>query len=104
MADKDDLVHVEIFGQDYAVRGGEDPGYVERLASYVDEHMKEVSRAGGAVDSLRIAVLAALNIADERFQLKEEAQEADARSQVAGSSTGERLAKLARQIDAALEK
>jgi len=104
MADKDTLVHVEIFGQDYAVRGGEDPGYVERLASYVDEHMKEVSRVGGAVDSLRIAVLAALNIADERFQLTEEAKVAEARAQVAGSGADERLAKLARQLDAALEK
>ena len=102
MVDKDSLVHVEIFGQDYAVRGGEDPGYVERLASYVDEQMKEVSRAGGAVDSLRIAVLAALNIADERFQLIDDAKEASSRAQVAGSSTDERLAKLARQIDDAL--
>ena len=74
MADKDSLVHVEIFGQDYAVRGGDDPGYVEQLASYVDEQMKEVSRTSGAVDSLRIAVLAALNIADERFQLQDEAR------------------------------
>jgi cell division protein ZapA len=104
MADKGTLVHVEIFGQDYAVRGGDDPGYVERLASYVDEHMKEVSRAGGAVDSLRIAVLAALNIADERFQLTDEAKQAEARAQVAGSGTDERLAKLARQLDAALGK
>jgi cell division protein ZapA len=104
MADKDSLVHVEIFGQDYAVRGGEDPGYVERLASYVDEQMKEVSRAGGAVDSLRIAVLAALNIADERFQLKDEVKEANARARVAGSGTEERLAKLAHQLDVALGK
>ena len=56
MAEKDNLVHVEIFGQDYAVRGGDDPAYVEKLASYVDEQMKEISRSGGAVDSLRIAL------------------------------------------------
>ena len=104
MADKDSLVHVEIFGQDYAVRGGDDPGYVERLASYVDEQMKEVSRGGAAVDSLRIAVLAALNIADERFQLERDAKDADSRAEVAGSATDERLAKLARQLDAALGK
>jgi cell division protein ZapA len=65
MGAKENLVHVEIFGQSYAVRGGEDPGYVERLAEYVDERMKEVSRTSGAVDSVRIAVLAALNLADE---------------------------------------
>ena len=57
MADKDNLVHVEIFGQAYAVRGGENPGYVEKLAAYVDEQMKEVSRTSGAVDSLRMTYL-----------------------------------------------
>lgn len=102
MADKDSLVHVEIFGQDYAVRGGDDPAYVEKLASYVDEQMKEVSRTSGAVDSLRIAVLAALNIAAERFELLDEAREADSRVEVAGSATEERLARLARKLEAAL--
>ena len=71
MADQPILVHVEIFGQSYAVRAGAAPGYVEELATYVDSQMREVSRTGGAVDSVRIAVLAALNIADECFQLRE---------------------------------
>lgn len=102
MADKDSLVHVEIFGQAYAVRGGDDPGYVETLAAYVDEQMKEVSRASSAVDSLRIAVLAALNIADERFQLRKEVQEAGSRARVAGESADQHLARLAKQLGAAL--
>jgi cell division protein ZapA len=102
MADKDNLVRVEIFGQAYSVRGGEAPGYVEKLAAYVDEQMKEVSRTSGAVDSLRIAVLAALNIADERFHLREEVQQADSRSQVAGQSTEQHLTRLAKQLAAAL--
>jgi cell division protein ZapA len=70
MADKPHLIHVEIFGQTYAVRGGADPRYIEELAAYVDKQMREVSRGGAAVDTLKIAVLAALNIADERFQLQ----------------------------------
>ena len=74
MADKPNLVHVEIFGQSYAVRAGADPGYVEKLAAHVDEQMREVSRGGGAVDSVRIAVLAALNIADECFRLREQVE------------------------------
>jgi cell division protein ZapA len=102
MADKDSLVHVEIFGQDYAVRGGDDPGYVEKLASYVDEQMKDVSRTSGAVDSLRIAVLAALNIAAERFRLGEEAEVATSRARVAGESADERVARLAKQLGVAL--
>ena len=50
-------------------RAGADPGYVEELAAYVDAQMREVSRSAGAVDSVRVAVLAALNIADECFRL-----------------------------------
>jgi cell division protein ZapA len=102
MADKDNMVRVEIFGQAYAVRGGDDPGYVEKLAAYVDEQMKEVSRTSGAVDSLRIAVLAALNIADERFHLREEIQAVGSRARVAGESTDQHLARLAKQLGVAL--
>jgi hypothetical protein len=50
MPDKPDLVHVEIFGQSYAVKAGGDPAYVETLAASVDKQMKDVSRASGAVD------------------------------------------------------
>jgi cell division protein ZapA (FtsZ GTPase activity inhibitor) len=64
--------------------------------------MKEVSRASGAVDSLRIAVLAALNIADERFRLKEEVGEAQSQARVAGESSEQRVARLARQLGVAL--
>jgi cell division protein ZapA len=100
MTDKTDqpnLVHVEIFGQTYTVRAGTDVGYVEKLAAYVDSQMTDVSRNAGAVDSVRIAVLAALNIADECFQLR--AQE--------GESERRALAKaevLARALGAALEE
>ena len=62
MAEKPNLVHVEIFGQSYAVRAGAERGYVEKLAAHVDAQMREVSRGLGAVDSVRIAVLAALNL------------------------------------------
>jgi cell division protein ZapA len=102
MADKNTLVHVEIFGQDYAVRGGDDPGYVEKLAAFVDDRMKEISRTSGAVDSLRIAVLAALNVADECFRLREELSVAEARSEVAGQTADQRVARLAEKLGAAL--
>jgi cell division protein ZapA len=102
MADKNTLVHVEIFGQDYAVRGGDDPGYVEKLAAFVDDRMKEISRTSGAVDSLRIAVLAALNVADECFRLREELSGAEAQSQIAGQTADQRVARLAEKLGAAL--
>jgi cell division protein ZapA len=71
------LIQVEIFGQTYSVRGGEDPRYLEELAAYVDKQMREISRAGTAVDTLKIAILAALNIADERFQLQSKVANGD---------------------------
>lgn len=102
MAEKPSLVHVEIFGQTYAVKAGPDPGYVERLAAFVDEQMKEVSRASGAVDSLRVAVLAALNISDECLRLRREAEEARAETKQADSGVDERVKRLARTLGAAL--
>jgi cell division protein ZapA len=62
------LVQVEIFGQVYRLRAEDDAAYVESLASYVDGKMREVSRQTKAVDSLKVAVLAALNIADEHHR------------------------------------
>jgi len=102
MAAKDSLVHVEIFGQTYAVRGGDDPGYVERLAEDVDERMKEVGRTSGAVDSVRIAVLAALNLADECSRLRSELEDREKKGRSSSSSSDERVARLARVLGAAL--
>jgi cell division protein ZapA len=96
MAEAPNLVHVEIFGQSYAVRAGADPAYVERLARYVDDQMREVSRGSGAVDSVRIAVLAALNIADEYFRLKSSGNAGE--SELKG-----RAAQLAETLDKLLE-
>jgi len=97
MADKPNLVHVQIFGQTYSVKAGAETGYVEELAAHVDAQMQEVGRSAGAVDSLRVAVLAALNIADECFRLRADLREADDRA--AGKATA-----LARELAAALEE
>jgi cell division protein ZapA len=61
---------VEIFGQTYNVRGDGDPDYLLELARFVDSRMREVAAQVATVDPLKIAILAALNIADEfsRFQ------------------------------------
>jgi cell division protein ZapA len=98
MAEKANHVQVEIFGQTYSVKHGGNPDYVQKLAAYVDEAMKDVSRASGAVDSLRVAVLAALNLADECFGAR---QEADTR-QSSSAQVDERALRLARKLGAAL--
>ena len=58
-------VKVQIFGQSYAIRGELDEAYVQKLAAYVDEKMRAIADATATVDTQKIAVLAALAIADE---------------------------------------
>jgi cell division protein ZapA len=62
-------VRVEIFDQHYSLRGT-DPEYVQALADYVDTKMRAVAEQTATIDSMRLAVLAALNIADEYHILK----------------------------------
>ena len=69
------VVHVEIHGNRYPIRSGLAADYVAQLAAYVDEKMKAAAESGTAHDTLRLAVLAALNIADEMFRCREAAGE-----------------------------
>ena len=62
-------VKVEIYDQVYNLRGM-DADYVSRLAEFVDKKMRTVAEQTSTIDSLRLAVLAALNIADEYHILK----------------------------------
>lgn len=61
---------VEIFGTVYPVRGSEDGQYLQELAATVDEKMREIADQVTTVDTVKIAILAALNLADELFQSK----------------------------------
>jgi cell division protein ZapA len=65
-----DGVQVEIFDQAYRVKGGLDPEYLQVIAKYLDGKMRSIAARSHNVDSLRVAVLAALNITDEYHQLK----------------------------------
>ena len=62
-------IRVEIYDQVYNLRGV-DGDYILRLAEFVDRKMRSVAEQTSTVDSLRLAVLAALNIADEYHILK----------------------------------
>ncbi len=68
-------VTVEIFGEDYVVRGDENPEYIEMLASYVDRRMKMIQKRNASLTTARIAVLTALNLADELNKLQEDYDE-----------------------------
>jgi cell division protein ZapA len=67
-------VSVEIYDQIYTLRGT-DAAYIEHLAQVVDAKMRAVAEQGNTVDSLRVAVLASLNIADELICLRERFRE-----------------------------
>ena len=71
-------VKVEIYDQTYHIRGELEEAYVTELARYVDAKMREVAEATRTVDSLRVAVLAALNIADELHALRQRQTEIEA--------------------------
>jgi cell division protein ZapA len=65
-----EAIAVDIYDQTYRLRGN-DRAYVEKLAALVDGKMRAVAAQGRTVDSLRVAVLAALNLADELTRLEE---------------------------------
>lgn len=104
------LVQVEIFGQTYRLRADEDPEYVTTLASFVDGRMREVARQSTAVDTLKVAVLTALNIADEHMRLKRESgtSQAGGRQPVRERNGGQgelasRISEWSQILDEALE-
>ena len=66
------VVTVEIGGQRYPIRSSLDERYVAELAAYVDQKMRAASQAAPASDMLGIAVLVALNIADEFFRARDQ--------------------------------
>lgn len=93
--DQSRVVSVEIHGQQYSIRSGLDPTYVAELAAYVDEKIRLAARESPAGDTLKLAVLAALNIADEYFRERDEERR---RTSTIASRAGE----LERMLDLAL--
>lgn len=63
---------VVIYNQTYNLRSDHDPHYIQDLAEYVDKRMNEIARATMTVDSLRVAILAALQLTDELFQARKD--------------------------------
>ena len=70
-------IRVEIYNQTYNVRSHGDSEYVTGLAEFVDQRMREISSGTLTVDSLKVAILAALHIADELHRLKRLHDQAD---------------------------
>ena len=103
MAREAGAVVVDIYDQVYQLRGT-DPQHIERLAALVDAKMRAVSSHGATVDSLRVAVLAALNIADELTTLRARYDALAGNLNQAQSNVRSRTGSLAGMLDEVLEE
>jgi len=65
------VVHVDILGQRYGIRSDLEPAYIGELAAYLDAKMRQAAGELATADPLRVAVLAALNVADELFRCRD---------------------------------
>jgi cell division protein ZapA len=95
--DTERIVPVVIHGQRYPVRSALQATYVAELAAYVDEKIRVAADENQTNDSLRVAVLAALNLADEVFRYR---QDRAANAGAIASRAGE----IERLVDAALDE
>ncbi len=59
---------VQIYGREFKLRASEDGEYVQQIARYVDEKMRSISEESNMVANEKVAIMAAINIADELFQ------------------------------------
>jgi cell division protein ZapA len=87
-------IRVEIYNQTYSIRSDGDNQYIQDLAGYVDAKMREIASGTMTVDSLKVAILAALHIADEYYQQKNTQEQVDAQLGIRSSECSERLDKL----------
>lgn len=65
-------LQVTIFGQTYTMMGKASSSYMRMIASHVDDKMKEIAATNPRLDSTKLAVLSAMNIADEYYRLKQD--------------------------------
>ena len=87
------IVTVEIMGQRYPIRSALDVEYITHLANYVGEKIQSATEHSTGGDTVRIAVLAALNIADEYFRARD-----------AGTHHGEDLQKRTTEIEQIVDR
>ncbi len=94
-------IRVEIYNQTYNIRSDGDNDYILRLAEYVDGKMREISSGTLTVDSLKVAILAALHIADEYHQLKNQQEKSDAQLSSRSAECADMLDRVLKHKDSA---
>lgn len=68
MENQFNVLKVNIYGNDYPIKGNTDVEYIRKVAKYVDTKMREVNKSVASESTLKVAILAALNITDELFK------------------------------------
>jgi cell division protein ZapA len=94
---RESTVKIQIYDQSYNVNADGNEEYLHELAAYVDGKMRSIAESTHMVDSLKVAVLAALNIADETFQMRKRQQEIEA-------PLRQRVANCVSMVEKALEQ
>ena len=89
------VVTVEIAGQRYPIRSALEPAYVVELAAYVEQKLRAATDAAPASDLMGLAILVALNLADECFRVRQQ-------STSAHGELNERALRLEQLVDEAL--
>ncbi len=96
-------IRVEIYNQTYSIRSDGDGEYIMRLADFVDQRMREIASGTLTVDSLKVAILAALHIADELHRLKNVHEQADQQLASRSAECAEMLDRLLKPQTGSLE-
>jgi len=94
-------IRVEIYNQIYNIRSDGDNEYVTQLAEFVDRRMREISSGTLTVDSLKVAILAALHVADELHRLRRLHEQADAQLASRSAECADMLDRLLKARSAA---
>ncbi len=72
------ITQIQILDRSYVITGAVDDQYLVRLSAYVDAKMREIDESTRTVDTIKVAVMAALTIADELFQERDQAKRVEA--------------------------
>ena len=67
-------VRVQVFGSEYRIASDIDPEHIREVASYIDQKMREIASALALRNRSTVAILTAVNLADELFKIEEESR------------------------------
>ena len=98
MSDEYNILKVNIYGTEYPIKGTTDVEYIKSVAQYVDSKMREVNKNISIDSSLKVSILAALNITDELFKEREKGT-----TSISESELDDRLNKLNVDLDECLK-